>query len=232
MTELKMNKVLSRRDEDRLIKASQDILLNGGYPNPDRAGCPRREVLKGLAERKAEMREAEHAIVHLGSCSPCFIEYTEFQKQSTRRNALEFVLASVALVALVVLGGWIWKVEWGNKPNIAANTPQRATLDLRNRLVFRDDGPPSANSGPIQLGRGRLDLTILLPPESRSGNYEVEVLDVSEKSLVATSGVATNQSGIMLLHVKLDISSLSPGTYILQVGSRNAEQRRYPLILK
>ena len=140
--------MLSAREENRLIKAGQRVLLGGGYPNPDRVGCPGVEALKALAQRKADLRQSEQAVLHIGGCSPCFIEYTALQKQVMRRKTLELVLASAALLILAVVGGWAWKTHWlrGTGANVATNMPyQRVTVDLRNRLVLRGDQIPSAN---------------------------------------------------------------------------------------
>jgi hypothetical protein len=234
VTHSKQNEVFPQHEENRLVREGQRVLLDGGYPNPDRVGCPGHEVLKGLAQRKIDMLEAEGAVLHLGSCSPCFIEYTSFQKQAARRSALELASAAIALLILAIVAGRIWKAEVTKhaKSNLAVTAPERVTLDLRNRLVFRDEAPPSANSGPIQLRRGRFDLTMLLPAGSEPGEYKVEVLDVSEKSLIATSGAAVNQDDSTALNVELDVSHLSPGTYILAVGTLGGEQKEYPLTIK
>ena len=239
MAHSKPNNMLSKRDEDRLIKAGQRVLLDGGYPNPDRVGCPGPAMLKSLGGRKMDLREAEQWLLHLGSCSPCFIEYTAFQKQPARRKTLELVLASAALALLVLagVGGWLRKGHWfrgtGEKPNIATVMPyQKVTVDLRNRIVFRGEQPASANSGPIQLPRGRLDLTILLPTGSGPGNYGVQVSTELEKPLITTTGMAVNENGITALKVKLDVSNLSPGGYLLAIDGARHERREYPLIVK
>lgn len=234
MTHSKLTEALSRRDEERLVKASQRILLGGGYPNPDRVGCPEGRVLKALAERKIEAHLAEQSIVHIGSCSPCFSEYTAFQKQQARRHVIEFALAGAAVLVLAVLVGWLWKAEGlkGPEPNFVATAPQKVTVDLRNRLVFRDEAPPSTNSGPVQLERERLDLTMLLSPDNKVGSYQVQVFKASEKPLTVASGVAVNQDGATSLNVKLDLSKVSPGTYILGVGSSDGRRREFPLIVK
>ncbi|MHB8617821.1 MAG: hypothetical protein ACYC93_17355 [Candidatus Acidiferrales bacterium] len=237
MAHSKPNDMLSKHEEDQLIKAGQRVLLEGGYPNPDRVGCPGSEVLKSLGGRKMDLHEAEQWLLHLGSCSPCFIEYTAFQKQAARRKTLELVLASAALVMVIGLAGWLWKGHWlrgtGGKPNIATVMPyQKVTVDLTNRIVFRGEQPPSANSGPIQLRRGRLDLTMLLPTGSGPGNYELQVLTELEKPLITTTGMAVNQNGITALRAKLDISNLSPGGYLLAIGRAGTERREYPLVVK
>lgn len=229
------NEMLSAREENRLIKSGQRVLLEGGYPNTDRVGCPGAEALKALAQRKADLRQSEQAVLHIGGCSPCFIEYTALQKQATRRKTVELVFASAALLILAVVGGWAWKAHWlrGIGANVATNVPyQKVTVDLRNRLILRGDQVPSANSGPIQLPRARLDVTILLPKDSGPGNYEVRVSTELEKPLIATTGLAVNQSAVTALNVKLDISNLSPGGYVLAIGGAGPGPREYPLAIK
>lgn len=231
----KPNNMLSKHEEERLVKAGQRVLLEGGYPNPDRVGCPGPEFLKRVAERKMDLREAEQWLLHLGSCSPCFIEYTAFQKQATRRKTLELVLASAALLIVASVAGWVWKAHWfhgigGKAPTVASY--QKVTVDLRNRLVLRGEQSPSANSGPIQLPRGRLELTMLLPKGRGPDNYEVRVSTELEKPLVATSGMAVNQNGVTMLSVKLDLSKLNPGTYLLEMEQPGNERRSYPLVMK
>ena len=227
--------MLSAREENRLIKSGQRVLLEGGYPNTDRVGCPGVNVLKALAQRKADLRQSEQAVLHIGGCSPCFIEYTALHKQATKGKTVELVLASAALLILAVVGGWAWKTHWfhGFGGNVATNVPyQKVTVDLRNRLILRGDQVPSATSGPIQLPRGRLDLSILLPKGSGPGNYEVQVSTEFEKSLIAATGMAVNQNGIAMLNVKLDVSNLSPGGYLLAIGGAGHERREYPLVVK
>lgn len=235
MANSKRDNVLSKREEGQLIKTGQRVLLDGGYPNPDRVGCPGSEVLKGLAERKMDLREADQWVLHIGSCSPCFIEYTALQKQVTRRKTLELVLATAALLIVAAVAGWVWKAHWfhgigGKAPTIASY--QKVTVDLKDRLVLRGEQAPSANSGPIQLPRGRLDLTLLLPKSDGPGNYEVRVSTELEKPMVTTTGLAVNENGVPALKVKLDVSSLSSGGYLLVIGRAGVEQREYPLVVK
>ena len=229
MANSKPNDMLSAREENRLIKAGQRVLLEGGYPNPDRVGCPGVEALKALAQRKADLRQSEQVVLHIGGCSPCFMEYTSLQKRATRRKAVELVLASAALLVLAVVGGWAWKTHG----NVATNVPyEKVTVDLRNRLILRGDQVPSASSGPIQLPRGRLDLTVLLAKESRPGNYEVRVSTELERPIMSITGTAAMENGNAVLDVKLDLSRLAPNTYLLAIGQAGAERNEYPLVLK
>lgn len=226
--------MLSAREENRMIKSGQRVLLAGGYPNSDRVGCPGMEALKALAQRKADLR-SEQAVLHIGGCSPCFIEYAALQKRATRRKTVELMLASAALLILAVVGGWAWKTHWlhGIGANVATNISyQKVTVDLRNRLILRGDQVPSATSGPIQLPRGRLELTMLLAKGSRSGNYEVRVSTGLERPIMSVTGTAAMENGNAVLNVKLDLSRLAPNTYLLAIGTVGAERNEYPLVLK
>jgi len=235
MANWKPNDMLSARDENRLIKAGQRVLLDGSYPNPDRVGCPGVEALKALAQRKADLRQSEQAVLHIGACSPCFIEYAALQKQATRRKTVELVLASAALLILAVVGGWAWKTHWFREfgGSVATNAPyQKVTVDLRNRLILRGDQVPSTNAGPIELPRGRLDLTVLLAKGSRPGNYAIRVSTELERTIVSVTGTATSENGNAALNVKLDLSRLAPNTYLFAIGQAGSEQNEYPLVLK
>jgi hypothetical protein len=235
MANSKPNDMLSAREENRLIKAGRRVLLEGGYPNPDRGGCPGVEALKALARRRADLRQSDQAVLHIGVCSPCFMEYTAFQKRAARRKAVELVLASAALLILAVVGGWAWKTHRfrGIGANVATNMPyQKVTVDLRNRLILRGDQAPSANSGPILLPRGRLELTVLLAKGSRPGDYEVRVCTELGRPIMSVTGTAAMEDGNAALNVKLDLSRLAPDTYLLAIGQAGAERNEYPLVLK
>ena len=74
------DQALNKKEEARLVKAHQRVLLAGGFPNPNRAGCPSNEILRAMASRKLEIEQVKNWIEHLGTCNPCFRESTEFRK--------------------------------------------------------------------------------------------------------------------------------------------------------
>ena len=79
--------VLSEQEEfNKEEKRVLDLLTQGlsrEFPNPQRVGCPDSAVLRGIAFRKLRLAEVEPWLEHLGSCSPCFQEFTELRKQAT-----------------------------------------------------------------------------------------------------------------------------------------------------
>lgn len=228
--------VLSKQEEQRLIAAGRRVLLSGGFPNPERAGCPHSDVLKAIAFRRISLTEATQYIDHVGGCSPCFIEYTALRKDAQRRKTLELALIAAAVLIAISTAGWLWKVYRfqgiARRPTVATVTPyQSVTLDLRGLVVPRGKQLSSANPPPLRLPRGRLDLTILLPIGSELGTYEVQVLTELNKPLVNARGIASIQNGITALKTTLDISKVYPGPYVLSLSQRGEENRVYPLVV-
>jgi len=67
--------------------AFSDLLARGlsrEFPNPDRVGCPDSAVLRGILFRTLRLAEVQQWLDHLGSCSPCYREFTELHKQAAR----------------------------------------------------------------------------------------------------------------------------------------------------
>lgn len=237
MAESRRTNTVTMRDAERLVKATRRMLLGGGYPNPERVGCPGSMVLEELARDRIDLRDAKDWILHLGCCSPCFIEYTTFRQEATRRKTVKYALAMAAMVALFVVGGWLWRTHrfpgsdgTPNVPTVA--TYQPVTLDLRNRIVLRGEQLPSAPAGPIQLARGRLDVTIFLPVGSEAGKYEVQVFPKLGKAVVTATGSAVIQDGITVLKVRLDTLRLNPGNYVLGIGQPGEATNFYPFLVK
>src|SRR5208337_1730122 len=124
-----------------------DILRQGlatQFPNPERIGCPGNALLKGIAQGKVSLTEAEPWLDHLGSCSPCFQEFKESRSQSAiqRRRVLTWV--ATAAVLLFVLGGWLWV-----RARHSAEATDTAVLDLRERSVAR--GQSQSETGQARL---------------------------------------------------------------------------------
>ena len=46
------DRALIRQEEARFLKAAQRVLLQGGFPNPERTGCPDKSVLRAIASRE------------------------------------------------------------------------------------------------------------------------------------------------------------------------------------
>src|SRR5882724_12791357 len=125
----------SARDERRLLDALGRGLLKE-FPNPERRGCPGADILKRIASRTMSLDEAEMWLDHLGSCSPCYGDFSRFRKahESGRRRTVLAIAASVLVAAGIA--GW-FLLQRHNEALVA----QTVVLDLRNRSVARDTEP-------------------------------------------------------------------------------------------
>jgi hypothetical protein len=196
------------------------------FPNPERSECPESDVLKRVASRTMPLAEVERWLNHLGSCSPCYRDFTELRKvrEVQRRRTLLAIAASI-LVA-VGIAGWVL-IQRHNETLLS----QTAVLDLRNRSVSRS---PEQDLGeqPLELRRRFSQLNIYLPLGSPEGAYEFRIVTTSGDSLLNMSGTARLNDGITTLQVREVAFSAQPGQYILQIRKAPSEWNSYPLVLR
>jgi len=170
--------------------------------------------------------EVERWLDHLGSCSPCYRDFTELRKvrQAHRRRTLFAVAASI-LVAIGI-AGWVL-IQRHNETVL----PQTAVLDLRNRSASRSP-EPNLEEPPLELRRRFSQLNIYLPLGSPEGVYEVRIVTTSGDSLLNMGGPARLNDGVTSLRVKGDVTFARPGPYSLQIRKPPSEWSSYPLVLR
>jgi hypothetical protein len=205
-----------------------DILRQGlatEFPNPERIGCPGSALLKGIAQGRVSLTEAEPWLDHLGSCSPCFQEFKEFRRQSViqRRRVLTWAAAS-AVVLLFAVGGWLWV-----RARHSVEATDTAVLDLRERSVARGPSQADAGQAPLEIPRSAKHLVLDLPIGSKEGPYDVALLTDTGHQLLRATGMAELHDHIMVLRVDVDLSSIRPGEYSLGVRQPRLEWTRYPI---
>jgi hypothetical protein len=86
-----------------------DLLARGlsrEFPNPQRVGCPGPAVLRNIAHHRLPLSEVDPWLDHLGSCSPCFQEFSEIRKQTAgQRKRVQMWLAAAAMILVAVADG-------------------------------------------------------------------------------------------------------------------------------
>ncbi len=216
------------------IENEMDLLLGRAHPNPERVGCPPREMLVSLSRR--EMPMGDPAYEHLSKCSPCYQEFRALQQadaaacaSAARRKRLAY--AAAAVLVLAVAGSW-FALKGGNgapvsPPTVNETVPQVASLDLRPLAVTRSEEQKSA--GPLEVPRGRVNATILLPVGSSPGVYEVRILDRDLRVRASTTGSAEIRNYITTLEASLDTSGLDVGDYQLTLRREGGEWQMFPL---
>jgi len=212
----------SESDEKRIL----DVLNRGllmEFPNPDRVGCPGSDVLKKIVSHEVTLSEAEKWLDHLGSCSPCYRDFLQVQA-GYRRRRMQTVLAIAASILIVAgVAGWVLLLNQ-SKPTATATI----VLDLRNRSVPR--GPESNPAEPpLEIGRNVSRLEIYLPLGSGDGAYELSIRSHDGNSAFNGSGTAKVDEGITSLSAEINLSSASPGLYLLQLRKVGSAWNSYPL---
>src|SRR5580698_9622281 len=179
-----------------------DILRQGlatEFPNPERIGCPGNSLLKGIAQGKVSLTEAEPWLDHLGSCTPCFQEFKEFRRQAAIQHRRVLTWVATAAVLLFALGGWLW---------VRARHPVEATdtavLDLRERSAARGQNP--SESAALQISRTTKHLVLDLPIGSKEGSYDVGLLTETGNQIVSATGTAELHNHVTALRVDVDVS--------------------------
>ena len=211
------------KDEKRVL----DLLTRGlsrECPNPQRVGCPGSAVLRGIAFHKLRLGEVDKWLDHLGSCSPCYQEFTELRKQavSQRRRAQAWI--AVAAVLILTVTGWLWVRTHHQVP-----PPETAVLDLRELSVARGQNPSQTNQHPLEISRSAKHLILELPIGSKEGSYDVALLSESGNQIQSASGTAQLQNQVVTLRADIDVSSVRPGLYLLALRQLGLEWTRYPI---
>ena len=227
------DRLLTRSEEARLLKAGRRALLQGGFPNPERSGCPDKETLRAIAARNLSLEQVVEWVDHVGFCSPCYVEYDALRRQVVNRRWMQFGAIAAGIAIVVGLGIWAWFGGWGHLRN-EAGAYQVCRLDLRNRFILRGGGDqsPKPSAAPLELSRGRLDLELDLPTGSREGQYEVQVLEQPGKPVASAGGTAKIENYVTVLQVKVDLRNISPGPYLLGIRRPELDWTYYPVLLK
>jgi hypothetical protein len=222
------DKSFSRHQEKSLLRNAAQI-ARSAFDSPRRAGCPGAETLKLLAQRSSSIADSPDLIDHIATCSPCFVEYSQYRTAHKRRLIVWSSLASAAILVIFFLF-----VRVRMLPSNLSSAPQNEitreakpldrTLDLRLSGVPRGDThEPLAKQLP-RLPRGDLALSIYLPTGSESGIYEIALVNASRHRVLTASAEATLQNYIEVLPARFDLKMIPAGRYELLIRRSEAPQ--------
>jgi hypothetical protein len=221
---------------DFRIENEMDLLFGRAHPNPAREGCPSPEMLRRLARR--ELPIGDPAYDHFAKCSPCYKELRTIQQSDAARLAASkrrrAILAAAAVLGVVIGGAWfvLRPIDRGaappSTPPSAQVAAQSARLDLRPLAVTRsEDRKPDAP--PLEVPRGPVDATILLPVGASPGVYEIRILDKDLTARATAKGSADIRDFVTTLEARIDASALEPGDYQLTLRREGGEWQMFPL---
>src|SRR5438045_1807545 len=194
--------------EETRILDLLDRGLSQEFPNPGRVGCPDSSVLRGIAEHKIQLSQADQWLNHLGSCTPCFQDFRRFRAEAAAGKRRVFQMAlTAAAVLLIVIGGLLWV---RSRPPAQTAT---VTLDLRERSVARGENPAETNQPPLEFSREAKHLVLDLPIGSKEGSYEVALFSGGGEQVRGTTGIAQLENHTAILNADIDLAGVSPGSY-------------------
>jgi hypothetical protein len=172
------------------------------------------------------LAEVERWLDHLGSCSPCYRDFSELRKVREVQRARTLIAIAASILVAVGIAGWVL-IQRHNETVLS----QTAVLDLRNRTVSRSPEQNLAEQ-PLELRRRFSQLNIYLPLGSPEGAYEVRIVTTSGDSLLNTGGLARLNEGVTSLQAGGDAILARPGPYVLQIRKPPSEWSSYPLVLR
>ena len=214
--------------EDKRLLALLEQGVSRDFPNPERVGCPDSPVLRDIAFRRLKLAEVKPWLQHLGACSPCFQEFSNFRVKAASLRRRRYAIAGVAAVLLLSLAGWL---------GMKALHPNRSTdteiLDLRELIVGVDQDVEWAEAHPLQLHRGTKHVMLKLPAQIHKEEQALEValLKRTVDAVLVSHGVTHLEGEIAVLTVDLDVGSVQPGHYFLGVRHPGANWIRCPLLI-
>jgi len=215
-------------------RLQQEILTK--YPNPERKGCPGTTTLRSLAAKPlAESLESDPGWRHVTHCSECYREFLELQTALTqqkriRHQAIRWGIAAAVLAIAFAVIYLRRDFLFGSK------RPQNAELAYNLRTIDIESMSRSATGGgekqPYYLDRDREALTVQLPVGSRAGEYEFQLRSPSDRAILTKSAAAHIERGVTSFLVKIDLTSLRPGQYKMEVRQVPFEWQYYPVVLR
>ena len=200
--------------------------LSKDFPNPGRVGCPDPTVLRGIAQHKIPLSQADKWLNHLSSCSPCFQDFRKFRTETAGTRRVRQMALAAAAVILIVIGGLLWVRSRSSSVQTAT-----ATIDLRERSIARGESPTDMGEAPLELSKRTRHLVLDLPVGSKEGIYELALLGGGGEAVRTTAGMAQLKNHTMILKADIDLTGVSSGSYLFGVRQSGLEWNRYPVLV-
>jgi hypothetical protein len=170
--------------------------------------------------------QAEKWLDHLGSCSPCYSDFSEFRKSHELRKKRTLLAIAASILVVAGIAGWVL-MQRHNETLVA----QTAVLDLRNRSLPRGTEANPVEP-PLVVSRAAAHWNIFLPFGSNDGPYDIRLLAGSGELLVSTKADAKLTDGVAVIQISVDLSSRSPGQCVLRLTRNGAQESSYVVELR
>jgi hypothetical protein len=247
-----------QKDEDGRFLELLDRELAEEFPNPNRSGCPDPELLQRLARHQVPIPEIDPWIDHLGSCSECFADFNRLKLARWGSRRQRFILYGAAACILLASAGLLWRQlsrgreistpvagtaatnppvvsgDRGGRQDVASTGADRKPFEVMLNLTRSTTRGEKSTSGSqmIRVPARLLECRMTLPLGSSDGLYYVQVQRAVQSEVLKTGqGNATIQDGDVRLDVKLDLSNMPAGGYLLSYRHARESWHRVPIVI-
>ena len=201
--------------EDEFIKR----YFRTANPNPNRIGCPSREVLRAVARKSGDV--PEEVFGHLIKCSECLLDIDSLRASRRRRTlwAGGGLLAAAALAILIITVAI---------PSNRSSSGQIATWNIASVTRNAD----STSMPALSAGRRRGIIAVNLPYGSEPGHYEIQIRASEDApALRSYHGDAKVSDDKTTLTFVVDFRNLAAGLYTLAYRHDEGAWHTAPLVI-
>lgn len=209
---------IPEEDEFLLVRLESYTIEN--FPNPERHGCPPREVLAKFVAHPSEVPVADLNDLHILRCAECTSDLRRLRVERQSRATIGdpegthswwWIAAAAALLLCIAI-----PIHWHRRASYLRSAPPYvADIVLDNQSTER--GPAVG----LQLPRRMVLLHITLPSGEFAETYRVTLA----KNRTMVDPVAQTQASSQVtvsglrITARLDLSSADSGGYWIGVGS-------------
>lgn len=220
-------------ENDTLLFERWEAHVIEKYPNPQRIGCPSREALESFVDKPESMSLAGLNDTHITKCRECILTLKDLRRlreERLRKSASprhrEYwtgwrVAVAAACTITAVFAFVVWQRSRDASPALPTNEEVVGlTIDLSGDGVTRSPGV-ATNANPFSLPRRIVDLDLVMPYFSPSGDYDFTVVKGENSGVLETARATAVANGPHTrAHLRLDLRRLSSGRYYLGTSKR------------
>jgi hypothetical protein len=189
--------------------------------------CPDERFLRDLARRSPNISLSDPRVDHAATCPSCMSRLLALRQvdRSRRRRIMIAALAASCAAALIALLAGRYAFQRTQTTNGELSVSQ--TVDLWDTGTVRGEQPGQLQS--VSLPAARINLTIVLPQHSASGQYLVAITrDQSGNGLVAEGLASTSTtSDKEQITTRIDLSKAQAGRYFLSTTHEQDQAAYY-----
>jgi len=211
----------------------------GGFPNPDREGCPSPASLRAMAYRDRRLTLKDLPASHVVTCSPCFQQYSQLRRKARVVRGIRLTTAALAVAAMIVLA---IRFTWSHTRGVEqrAITPRHAAppaaalpyrVDLASFSPTRGDAQNDSEKR-VHLPQKLLKVELVLPIGMEPGQYEIRLQDSNGTIVIDKRAPGRLNGGVTSVELDIDLANAPRGDSTLMILPPGLDWRRFPAVIE